>query len=107
MLGTACRDVVGLVRADGGAPPAVTVNLSPRQLRNPALADVVEAVLRDIGLPPERLVLEITETAMAADTPGNLASLRALRRRGVRVAVDDFGSGYSSSASSGASRWTC
>ncbi len=96
VLRTACRDVVALARGDGGEPPAVTVNLSPRQLRNPALAEVVEAALRDTGLPPERLVLEITETAMAADTPGNLASLRALRRRGVRVAVDDFGSGYSS-----------
>ncbi|MGE3234710.1 MAG: EAL domain-containing protein, partial [Thermoleophilia bacterium] len=96
VLRTACRDVMELLRGDGGDPPAVTVNLSPRQLRNPALADVVEAALRDTGLPPERLVLEITETAMAADTPGNLASLRALRRRGVRVAVDDFGSGYSS-----------
>ncbi|HTI34549.1 MAG TPA: EAL domain-containing protein [Miltoncostaea sp.] len=96
VLRTACRDVAALVRGDGGDPPAVTVNLSPRQLRNVALADVVEAALRDTGLPPGRLVLEITETAMAADTPGNLASLRALRRRGVRVAVDDFGSGYSS-----------
>ncbi len=96
VLRSACRDVMGLVRGDGGEPPVVTVNLSPRQLRNPALAETVEAALADGGLPPERLVLEITESAMAADTPGNLASLRALRGRGVRVAVDDFGSGYSS-----------
>jgi EAL domain-containing protein (putative c-di-GMP-specific phosphodiesterase class I) len=96
VLRTACRDVAGLVRGDGGAPPDVTVNLSPRQLRNPALADVVEAALRDTGMAHDRLVLEITETAMAVDTPHNLGALRALRRRGVRVAVDDFGSGYSS-----------
>jgi len=97
VLRTACRDIRS-IRGDDGrdADLPVTVNLSPRQLRNPGLTDLVAAVLDGTGLRPERLVLEITETAMAADTPGNLASLRALRRRGVRVAVDDFGSGYSS-----------
>lgn len=97
VLRTACRDVGAMPHADGvDATLPVTVNLSPRQLRDPGLADRIAAVLEETGFPPERLILEITESGMAADSPGNLSSLRALRRRGVRVAVDDFGSGYSS-----------
>jgi EAL domain-containing protein (putative c-di-GMP-specific phosphodiesterase class I) len=97
VLATACRDIRSIRLRDGSETDLpVTVNLSPRQLRNPALGDLVAAVLDEAGLSPERLILEITETAMAGDTPGNLASLRALRRSGVRVAIDDFGSGYSS-----------
>ena len=97
VLETACRGIRSIRLPDGSETDLpITVNLSPRQLRNPALADLVTAVLDETGLSPERLVLEITETAMAGDTPSNLASLRVLRRRGVRVAIDDFGSGYSS-----------
>ena len=56
-------------------------------------------MLADTGLPPRRLVLEVTETALVADVPAAAASLRDLRDRGVSFALDDFGTGYSSLAS--------
>ncbi len=97
VLRRACADLA-VLRAEPGARSdlSVTVNLSPRQLRHHELADQVRSALRQAGVPPEALVLEITETAIAGDTPAGISLLRALRRIGVRVAVDDFGSGYSS-----------
>jgi EAL domain-containing protein (putative c-di-GMP-specific phosphodiesterase class I) len=56
----------------------------------------VEAVLAATGFEPERLVLEITETAMFRDTQATIRKLQALRALGVRIAIDDFGTGYSS-----------
>ncbi|MBC3760930.1 EAL domain-containing protein [Quadrisphaera sp. RL12-1S] len=80
------------------APRAVNVNLSAIQLCSPHLVDDVARVLAQTGLPPERLCLEVTETALMAD--GDAASARLLRLRGmgVRIALDDFGTGYSSLA---------
>ena len=54
------------------------------------------AALADSGLPPDRLVLEITETALLDDVDTAVAALSRLRAHGVRVAIDDFGTGYSS-----------
>jgi EAL domain-containing protein (putative c-di-GMP-specific phosphodiesterase class I) len=62
------------------------------------VVDLVESALADSGLPPHRLELEITETALIDDHAGAQATLMALRERGVRVALDDFGTGYSSLA---------
>ncbi|GAB1641123.1 putative bifunctional diguanylate cyclase/phosphodiesterase [Krasilnikovia sp. MM14-A1259] len=74
----------------------VSVNLSARQFQNPHLVDeVAEAVTRS-GIEPSGLVLEITETTLLHDSEAVLEALNGLRRLGVRVAVDDFGSGYSS-----------
>jgi len=56
----------------------------------------VAAALQVTGLPPERLVLEVTETLMMQDLDGSAEKLAALKRMGVRIAVDDFGTGYSS-----------
>ena len=91
VLAEACRTVAAMPGA-----PYVTVNLSGRQLADPALVGAVAAVLRASGLAPNRLVLEITETVLMADTAGTLERLHALKALGVRLAIDDFGTGYSS-----------
>jgi diguanylate cyclase (GGDEF)-like protein len=73
----------------------LAVNVSPLQL-GPALPGQVEAALIDTGLSPDRLTLEITETLLAGDDPQVLACLRQLADNGVRLSVDDFGTGHSS-----------
>ena len=75
---------------------AVSVNLSPLQVQQPEFIEEIESVLAETGLPPERLILELTETSMFQDTRATIHKLQALRARGVRIAVDDFGTGYSS-----------
>ena len=74
----------------------VAVNLSPVQFKSRTLVEMVAAALRESGLAPERLELEITETVMLQDTETTLATLHALHGLGVRIALDDFGTGYSS-----------
>lgn len=76
----------------------VAVNLSAVQFRSSALIELVDEALSLSGLAPERLELEITESALIEDHEGAQATLMALRSRGVRVAMDDFGTGYSSLA---------
>jgi EAL domain-containing protein (putative c-di-GMP-specific phosphodiesterase class I) len=76
----------------------VAVNLSVQQLANPALVGEVELALRDYGLPPELLVLELTESAVMRDVITAAQRLDALKTLGVRIAVDDFGEGHSSLA---------
>ena len=73
----------------------VGVNLSSRQLESdPAVEEILAAIARS-GLPPERLVLEITESTLPRDLDATAARLERLRYAGVRIAVDDFGTGYS------------
>ncbi len=74
----------------------VAVNLSPVQLLDPRLPQIVADVLRDAGLAGSRLELEITETALLGNDELALRSLVQLRGLGVRIALDDFGTGYSS-----------
>jgi diguanylate cyclase (GGDEF)-like protein len=74
----------------------VSVNVSARQLRDSSLVDHVEAELARHQVPPEKLVLEITESAMMTDERTSAALLNRLRSLGVPIAVDDFGTGYSS-----------
>lgn len=74
----------------------VAVNVSPRQLGDPYFAELVELILADTGIPPERLGLEVTERSLIDDADTAQATLTRLRRLGVQVAVDDFGTGYSS-----------
>ncbi len=76
----------------------VAVNLSAVQFRSQAVVELVDQALADSGLAPERLELEITESALIDDHDGAQATLVALRERGIRVALDDFGTGYSSLA---------
>lgn len=74
----------------------VAVNISPRQLADPGLVDRVAAVLADTQLPPSRLELEITESALLADEEHTRIVLTRLRDLGVGLALDDFGTGFSS-----------
>ncbi|HVP27559.1 MAG TPA: EAL domain-containing protein [Myxococcota bacterium] len=76
----------------------VTVNLSGRQLQDTDLVATVRAALEESSLPPDRLVLEITESVVMQNTAATLLRLRELRELGVRLAIDDFGTGYSSLA---------
>jgi EAL domain-containing protein (putative c-di-GMP-specific phosphodiesterase class I) len=74
----------------------VSVNVSARQLRDTSLVRHVERELRRHDVPADRLVLEITESAMMADEQTSEVVLHRLRGVGVSLAVDDFGTGYSS-----------
>jgi diguanylate cyclase (GGDEF)-like protein len=74
----------------------VAVNLSAVQLRSSSLLDYVMCVLVETGLPPERLELEVTETALIEHGADCMALLRKLKNLGITVALDDFGTGYSS-----------
>ncbi|OJF13769.1 diguanylate cyclase/phosphodiesterase [Couchioplanes caeruleus] len=74
----------------------VSVNLSPKELHAADYAGQVAAVLDKYGVPPQRLVLEVTEHAVATDMDELIRRLVELRSTGVRIALDDFGAGYSS-----------
>jgi diguanylate cyclase (GGDEF)-like protein len=74
----------------------VAVNLSPAQFAGGGLVTMVAEALGMAGLAPERLELEITETAMLQETETVLATLRGLQALGIGIAMDDFGTGYSS-----------
>ncbi len=76
----------------------ISVNLSPAQLRDTRFVTHVRDALRESGLNPAMLELEITESVLMDDVQGALEQLHALRGLGVRVALDDFGVGYSSLA---------
>jgi EAL domain-containing protein (putative c-di-GMP-specific phosphodiesterase class I) len=83
-------------RGATGPRGSVEVNLSARQIDDPAIVDTVEEILRRTGLPPEHLTLEITESALMRDAASALVVLQALKGLGVLLAIDDFGTGYSS-----------
>jgi diguanylate cyclase (GGDEF)-like protein/PAS domain S-box-containing protein len=74
----------------------VAVNLSPAQFRTANLLSIVMDALKQSGLPPKRLEVEITETLLLEKSSQVLATLHALRALGVRISMDDFGTGYSS-----------
>ena len=91
VLREACREA-----ASWPNPLTVAVNLSPIQFRHNDLVGLVHAILIETGLAPHRLELEITEGVMLNDQNRALAILRRMKALGVRIAMDDFGSGYSS-----------
>ncbi len=74
----------------------VAVNLSPAQFRDRDLVPGIQRVLEEVGLPPNRLELEITESLLLRDTAANLQTLNEIKALGVRISMDDFGTGYSS-----------
>lgn len=74
----------------------ISVNLSPVQLQSETLAQEIIAMLTEIGLRPDRLELEMTESMLLSDELGVSAQIEQLRFFGVRIAMDDFGTGYSS-----------
>jgi EAL domain-containing protein (putative c-di-GMP-specific phosphodiesterase class I) len=76
----------------------MSVNLSARQFESEALASEIEGIVRDIGLDPRHLKLEITESIVMRNAESAIASLHALKALGIQLAIDDFGTGYSSLA---------
>jgi diguanylate cyclase (GGDEF)-like protein len=91
VLRTACSDAIAW-------PSGITlaVNLSPIQFGKGDLRDIVLGALRDSGLPPHRLELEITESVLLEGSENNVRILTSLRALGVTIVLDDFGTGYSS-----------
>jgi diguanylate cyclase (GGDEF)-like protein len=77
---------------------SIAVNLSPVQVRDGTLVDLVADVLAETGIAPSRVLLEVTEGVLIDDPDEAKARLNALRALGVRLALDDFGTGYSSLA---------
>jgi diguanylate cyclase (GGDEF)-like protein len=96
VLRRACDATARWQRFAGFEALGVAVNLSPAELLRAELADEVEAALADSGLPPESLMLEITESGAMAEPAAAVAALHGLRRLGVRLALDDFGTGHAS-----------
>ncbi len=94
VLRTACTQARDWQR-QVGCPIRMAVNLSARQLQHPGLVSYVASVLKETGLPPQDLELEITETVAMTDVDASIRRLLALRRLGVRISMDDFGTGYS------------
>ncbi|GAC1305219.1 MAG: hypothetical protein NVSMB21_06610 [Vulcanimicrobiaceae bacterium] len=82
----------------GGSHLAINVNVSAYQLVTPGFQDIVAAVLRETGLPPSALHLEITESAVVHEPIRVASELLSLRETGVSIAMDDFGTGYASLA---------
>jgi diguanylate cyclase (GGDEF)-like protein/PAS domain S-box-containing protein len=91
ILREACREA-----ASWPLPLQIAVNLSPAQFMHGDLVGLVHSILLETGLAPGRLELEITEGVLIEDFDRGLALLRRLKALGVRISMDDFGSGYSS-----------
>ena len=91
MLQTACTEA-----ANWPNDIKVAINLSAIQFRKNNLIDIVICALAQSGLPPERLELEITETALIESATECLPVLRQFKNLGIAIALDDFGTGYSS-----------
>ena len=96
VLRSACEQVRDWARL--GAALRVSVNVSPRQFRQPQLARRIETILADTGVQPGMIELEITESCLAHDSRRFLRTLENLKELGVGLALDDFGAGYSSLA---------
>ena len=86
-----CDDIVR-----SNTPIPVSVNVSPRQLADPEFVDMVADLVREKSIEPANLCLEVTESALVGDPDTALLRLSALRSLGLRLAIDDFGVGYSS-----------
>src|SRR4051794_16654573 len=95
VLEEACRQAA-VWAASSARELTVSVNVSPRQLADEGFAHLVERALDVTGLEPRLLCLEITESAIMADPDAATAVLEGLKALGVRLAIDDFGVGYSS-----------
>jgi EAL domain-containing protein (putative c-di-GMP-specific phosphodiesterase class I) len=96
VLNQACKQIAAW-RA-GGTEIDVAVNMSARQLIQPDIVEVVRNALQTSGLPASSLCLEITESAVMRDPEATLATLTLVKELGVKVALDDFGVGFSSLA---------
>jgi diguanylate cyclase (GGDEF)-like protein len=95
VLEQACAEAASWDPADCASPVAMHVNVSAKQLDDDRFVDLVRRCLAEHLLPPEQLVLELTET-VGLDSPAAIQRLKTLADLGVGIAIDDFGTGYSS-----------
>ena len=95
VLATACAEVARWNAKHPDRPLYASVNLAARQAAEPDLAEVVATILAETGLPPQRLQLEVTESDLLGPAGPQVEAIDAIAATGVRIAVDDFGSGYS------------
>jgi diguanylate cyclase (GGDEF)-like protein len=91
VLEMACREA-----ASWAVPAKISVNVSPVQLSSKAFAGIVLSILKETGLPADRLELEVTESSLFTDSNTPMNTLNRLRALGVKISIDDFGTGYSS-----------
>ncbi|MCG5433055.1 bifunctional diguanylate cyclase/phosphodiesterase [Mycobacterium sp. MYCO198283] len=96
VLRRACLDARWMQAQVSDRPLLLAVNVSGLELTEAGYADRVREILEETGWPADQLVLEVTESVLDADTPAATSALHEVRRHGVRIAIDDFGSGYSS-----------
>ncbi|MBF6328621.1 EAL domain-containing protein [Nocardia transvalensis] len=96
VLRRACADAARLQETFAQLDLTLNVNVSGLELAESEYADRVSGILADTGWPAEQLVLEVTESELAAESQTAIGNLHKLRERGVRIAIDDFGTGYSS-----------
>ncbi|MGM0516715.1 MAG: EAL domain-containing protein [Pseudomonadota bacterium] len=97
MLEQACREFLSL-QESGKAVERLAVNVSPIQIQQGDLVEIVEEVLATTGMPADRLEIEVTEEAFMLDPKLAVDTLNAIHELGVQLAVDDFGTGFSSLA---------
>lgn len=76
--------------------PYMSINLSARQLVDEDIVEQFIEITKSVGVPADKIVLEVTETSLVTDVEINLAKLTALNKLGIKIAIDDFGTGYSS-----------
>ena len=98
VMEAACRQAARWQQVCPGRAPFISVNLSPQQAQDPGFVGDVARILAETGLPPELLQLELTESALVEADSRPLETLQKLSAMGVRIAADDFGSGYSNLA---------
>jgi diguanylate cyclase (GGDEF)-like protein len=96
VLMQACIQAASWATSDLGHPVTLRVNVSARQLAEGGLLNAVDDALSTSRLDPNRLCLEITETALLSETTIARDNLAGIHERGVQIAIDDFGTGYSS-----------
>ncbi|HDG1670459.1 TPA: EAL domain-containing protein, partial [Kluyvera ascorbata] len=91
VLEMACREA-----ASWAVPAKISVNVSPVQLSTKGFAGIVVSILKETGLPADRLELEVTESSLFTESNTPMNALNKLRALGVKISIDDFGTGYSS-----------
>jgi len=96
VLASACDQVKEWQRRIDRRDLSVSVNLSPQQLAHRRIIDVVDRVLTNAGIPPDRLTLDVCESAILEHPRSVRENLHALTKTGVKVALDNFGTGYAS-----------
>ena len=92
----ALREAIATAATWASHGPYLTVNLSARQFHDPDLVATIERELKSSGFAPDRLVIEVTESATLSDVAETLGVIERLTHLGIGIALDDFGTGYSS-----------